>query len=54
VVATVGKFIMAAKFLGQLAGLFACVNQFDHLLTQLRRVGRFGIAAVTQLDSFLT
>ena len=45
---------MAAKLFGQLAGLCACANQFDHLLAQLRRLWRFGIAAVTELDSFLT
>ena len=45
---------MAAKFFGQLAGLSACGNQFDHLLAKLRRVWRFGVAVVTHLDSFLT
>ena len=44
---------MAAKFFGQLAGLSACTNQFDHLLAKLRRIRRLGIAVVTHLNSFL-
>ena len=47
---------MTAKFFGQIAGLSACGNQFDHLLAKLRRVWRvwrFGVAVVTYLDSFL-
>ena len=45
---------MTAKFFGQLAGLSACTNQFDHLLAKLRRIRRFWIAVVTHLDSLLT
>ena len=45
---------MTAKLFGQLAGLSACGNQFDHLRALLRRVWQFGITVVTHLDSFLT
>lgn len=45
---------MATKFFGQLAGLSAFGNQFDRLLAKLRRIWRFGIAAVTDLGPFLT
>jgi hypothetical protein len=45
---------MAAKFFGQLAGLSASGNKFDHLLSKLRRIRRLGVAVVTHLDSFLT
>ena len=45
---------VAAKLLGQLAWLSACSNQFNHLLTKLRRIRLLGVAVVTHLDFFLT
>ena len=45
---------MAAKFFGQLAGLSAYINQFDHLGRYCCGLWRLGITVETHLDSFLT